>query len=860
MAIKRSIRRARRARDMALCGTILMAGAWPLAAQARASTPLAISVGEPEGFSNLTEEHILVVDVYVGDVRKGETRISTAPGTVRLLDPASALALLPPLTDKATVEAALSASSLPANLQLACSETSDRSRCGRLEPDVAGVIFDRDHFRLDIFVNPRFLAVQDDITGAYLPEPPKGLALINSIGAVVSGEFGTSSYYDLEDQLVVGSGDRRLRADLSYASGLGLGAQRLAFEWDRPGLRYSAGALWAPGNDIAGERKLIGAGIESQIDTRLDKDEILGSPVVVFLDQRARVDVLRDGRVLNSAIYEAGNRQIDTSNLPEGSYEIVLRIDEPGRPVQEERRFFTKSRRIPSLGRTDFFAFGGLQVNDVDHGSLAPSRHPYFAGGAIRRLSRSWALEGNVEATDRGAATAEIAATWLTRLAQVRAAAVADLRGTYGGILQVSSVGSSQLNFNLDVRRMESNRTASDPVLSPIAPVTPDDASTPFGTIVSVSYDGTYSQVDGIVSYSLANVRLLGTFFYRDDSTLQRASYSFGPSLEWDLLRKGPITLTLRGDMTATERGDAGFAGISLRLLGGRSSVTALAGARTSNMTDDTFGKGPVAALSGAWSPPLADGNLSLGAGYDHQPEQDSEVLSSEFRDRLGSVSADLARTDGPASRATQYSLGLQTTFAAGAGQLHVAGKATAESLIVAKVEGASKADTFDVLVNEQLAGTIRGATPFTLAVPAYRAYKVRIRPTGKNLLAYDSSPRTISLYPGTVAKLDWKVAPVTIKFGRLIASDGAPVANASITGKDIWSETDDKGYFQLEAPDGIQLTVTTKDGRSFATTLPAGVASEGIARLGPIVCCGVDEIRLGALDPLRVPGLGEAK
>ena len=100
--------------------------------------------------------------------------------------------------------------------------------------------------------------------------------------------------------------------------------------------------------------------LRAQIDTRLDRDEVLGSPVVVYLDQRARVDVVRDGRVLYSAIYEAGNQAIDTSNLPDGSYDIILRIDEPGRPEREERRFFSKSRQIPSLGRTDFFVFGGL--------------------------------------------------------------------------------------------------------------------------------------------------------------------------------------------------------------------------------------------------------------------------------------------------------------------------------------------------------------------------------------------------------------------------------------------------------------------------------------------------------------------
>ena len=160
-----------------------MAGAWPHAAEGKASAPVAISVGEPAGFANLTEEHVLVVDVYFGGVRKGEAQVSAAPGHLRFVDPAAVLKLLPPLADAAAVEAALSAESLPANAQLACSQTSDRSRCGRLEPDVAGVILNRDRFRIDIFVNPRFLAVQENIANAYLPEPKEGLAVINTVGA-----------------------------------------------------------------------------------------------------------------------------------------------------------------------------------------------------------------------------------------------------------------------------------------------------------------------------------------------------------------------------------------------------------------------------------------------------------------------------------------------------------------------------------------------------------------------------------------------------------------------------------------------------------------------------------------------------
>ncbi len=850
MVTLRTTSRRPRIRALALCCTLLAGGGgWPLAAQTSEAGPPAIEVGEPEGFANLTEARILVVDVYVGGVRTGEARISTAPGSIRFTEPAAVVALLPNLTDPAAVEAALSADPLPANAQLACSATSDPARCGRLSPEVVGVIFDRDRFRLDIFVNPRFLAVQDNIEQAYIPEPQQGLAMINQIGAVVSGNFGrTGTAYSLQDSIVLASGERRLRADLTYANEIGLGAERVAFEWDRPGLRYSAGALFAPGSEIAGRRKLLGFGIESQIDTRLDRDEMLGSPVVVYLDQRARVDIVRDGRVLYSAIYEAGNQEIDTSTLPDGSYEILLRIDEPGRPEREERRFFSKSRLIPSLGRTDFFAFGGALIDDAERGSLDPTDHPYVQGGIAHRLSEHWALSAGVEASDLGA-SGQIAATWISPLALVRASAVADDDGTYGGILQLMSAGSTRLSFNFDLRRIE----AADDVAAPPLPM--------FGAIGIGDSQGSYSQANGVVSYSLANVRLMGTFAYRDDEG-EEARYSIGPSVEWDVLRKGPFTLTLRGDATATERGSAGFAGVALRMLGGRSTVTALGGGRVSSLPDDETGDGPVAALSASLSRDIADGELSLGAGYEHQPRQDNLVLSTEYRHHLGTFAGDFVRSDTPAATVSQYTLGLQTTFAAGAGALEVAGKTTTESLIVARVEGARTKDRFEVLVNEQLAGTIDGPAPFTLALPPYRAYEVRIRSIGEDLLAYDNATRRIGLYPGTVARLEWRAAPITIRFGRLIGADGSPIRGASITAKGVWSETDDDGYFQLEAADDADLTVTTRDGRSFPMTLPPAPTSEGIARIGDVICCTETdgEIRLGALDMPRPSGDKETR
>ncbi len=838
----------RRIRALALGCTALAASLASSAGHANGSP--AITVGEPAGFSNLADEQPLLVDIYFGGLRRGEARIVVTPESVSIDDPAAVVDLLPHVADRSAVEAALGAQNLPANSDRACSQTSDSRTCGRLAPEIAGVILDRDKLRLDVFLNPRLLAAYDNVEDHYLPAPAGGPSMIHALGALVSGRAAYGdTYYNLQDQFVLARGAGRLRADLSYATGYGLEAEQVALELDRPERRYSAGALWAPGDELTGRRKLLGVGIETQIDTRLDKDEILGSPVIVYLDRRARVDVVRDGRVLSSAVYEAGNQQLDTTNLPEGSYDILLRIDEPGQPTHEERRFFTKSRRIPSLGRTDFFAFGGMMVDSADPKSLEPSSHPYFQGGVARRLSETWAVEGEVQATDRGA-SAELAATLLTPLAQVRAAAVADLDGRYGAIFQIASSGTSRLNFNLDLRHMNSAEPAAGMAAIPAVGAAPGD---PFAAPGLARLGTSYSQAGGIVSYSLANLRFLGVLSYRDTKA-QDASYSIGPSLQWDVLRKGPFTLTLRGDVAATDRGTSGFAGISLRLLGRRASVTALGGGRGSSGSHDDLGDGAVASIAGSWSANPLGGQLALGAGYDHQPRQDDLVLSSQFDHPLGSLSGDFVRSDGGGRSVSQYSLGMQTTVTAGAGAVRVAGKTTTQSMIVAQVEGAGPGNSFEILVNEQVAGTIVGNRPLTLALPTYRAYDVRIRPTGKNLLAYDSSPRSVGLYPGAVARLEWKTAPVTIKFGRLVDRLGTPVAHASITGHGVWAETDDDGFFQIEAPDDAEVTVTTRDGRSFATALPRGERKGEIARLGAVSCCGDNVVQLGALDPAALP------
>ena len=826
----------RRFRSLASTALALVLGS--ISTPASAGSAPSITMGEPEGFAEAAEQ-MLLVDVYFGGVRRGEATIVARPGSLRVIEVANFLDLLPALTDRAAVQRVIALSDVPTHSNQACGLTSDRAVCGRLSPEIAGVILDRDRLRLDVFLNPRLLSVTENIEQEYLPVAVQDLSMINAFGALVAGGSGSGSdRYYLQDQIVLSHGARRLRADVSVGSDFGFEAERVVLEWDRPELRYSAGAFWSHGDELSGRYKLLGVGIETQVDTRLDKDALAGSPIVVYLDSRSRVDLIRDGHVMHSAIYEAGNQQIDTSNLPDGSYQVIVAIQEAGRQVREERRFFSKSRRIPALGRTDFFAFGGLLIDGSESGSLRPSSRPVVEAGAARRLTRNIAIEGEIQATDSGA-SAQLATTFLTPLAQIRIGAIADLEGRYGGVLQLASSGTSRLNMNFDLRHVQSGdaeKAISVPLLSGPA------------AVPGLAWLGnSFTQASGIVSYSMADFRILAVGSYRDEAH-GPSSYSIGPSVQWDFLRKGPVLLTLRTDMTATDRGSAQFAGISLRVLGQRGSITALGGGRQSSFDEDDIGEGAVASLGASWNTRAGGGDLALGAGFDHSPKQDALILSSEYRHPVGTLAGDWIRSDrGQEPAVSQYSLGFQTTIAAGADGINVAGKTTTDGMIVASVDGAQANDTFEVLVNEQPAGTITGTKALRLSLPTYRAYQVRIRPTGQALIAYDRSPRAVGLYPGSVSRLQWTVEPITIKFGRLVDTDGQSIAHASIFGKGVWSETDADGFFQIETSDSAALSVTVRGGASFPITLPTGNAQNGVAQLGAVVCCSRNSIRLGA-------------
>lgn len=804
-----------------------------MAGAAKTAQPGRIAVAAPEGFDSLTGPQKALVDIYFGDRRLGEVTATYRPGLLQFDDPDKVMALLPELTDPASVRVALAAADLASNANRVCTPGAAPERCGRIAPEVAGIIFDEQRFRVDLFVNPQLLQFNQATRIDYLPRPQSGAALLNSLSAVVSGSTRGTNIYNLQNRLLLGESDRRLRADIAYSTGFGAQADQIVAELDRPGWRFSGGAFWTPGSSLIGRRRTLGIGAATQFDTRLDKDEMRGNPLMVFLGQRAKVDILRDGRVIASRVYEGGNQALDTSGLPDGAYEVVLRIEESGGAVREEHRFFTRNRQIAPVGHAIYYAYAGVLMDDFSRKFLSPTRTPFAQVGGGWRLNPHVALDANLLTTNQ-AVIGEVGATWIGRAAQLRLGGVISSNGTRGGFLHGSSSGNSRLNFDFDLRHIR----IRDRTLPERSPPLGDDPLEDRNLAGLPIARRTYTQLAGSLNLSLRGGQIGVAAAWRRERG-QAAAYNVGPWIRWDLLNRGPWNLSFRGDYSKSQEGNAGYVGLSLRFQGRRTAVVGDAGFRTTGPSGAPARNGPVGSLSASWNRDRPGGtDIELAGGYDRV--LDSQLVNGRavVRTMQAQLAGDVIHSlSGIDSGNTQYSLGFQTTMALGGGKLTFVGKTPNDSMVMIKVNGREKNDRFEVLVNDMAEGTVRSGGSLSVALTPYRQYNVRIRPIGGELLHYDGAARRIGLYPGNVARLDWSVNRLVAMFGRLAFADGRPVVGANIRAESGIGQTDDSGFFQIEAAEGAELAVALGDGRSCRVQPPASGRGEAFVKLGTMIC-----------------------
>jgi hypothetical protein len=801
-----------------------VSAAFIFAAPAAASGNGKFSASAPEGFEALASERLVVLDAYAGGEKVGEVRATIAPGTLKFDDPAAVAGLIPDLARRGELVAALTGS-LPANASLACGR-GGHDGCGTLPPDRAGIILDEERFRVDIFVGPDLLAKPDPAAAVYLPPPEDEPSLVSLFGATLSGSSRGDENWHLQNRSIASVGSVRLRSDGSLSSGSGLTFDNLTVEADRREWRYAGGIFWAPGTELIGRRRIIGLGAMTQLDTRLNREALEGTPLSIFLQQPAKVDALVDGRIVSSRIYPAGNRLVDTDSLPNGSYDVVLKIQEDGRPARQEQRFFTKGSAMAPLGRPMFSAFAGILSSSNGGLSLQGDTFFYEAMAAYR-LNPAFGVDAAILGTEHKAIV-EGGATYHSRLAQVRVAALVTSSADYGALLRLTSVGQGPFSFSFDLRKVVSKDNR------PLIPVSTsngtfsEDPDRPFSEL------GSYTQALSILGYRLgqANLRLTGT--YRKNGS-QKASYSVGAAAELPVVRTGRWELILHADARRSDRDFASFVGARFLMNRGKLSLSGSGG--VSHQSDRPggarfVGEGQASLYRELDGHGQLAGDVALGRDVDGTYARASALARSD----MINARADLLHQFGQ-HQTTQYAATVNGGVALTASGVGLAGRDLNDTAVIVSVAGGETGQKFEVLVDEVARGRIAAGDRMMLFLKPYQLYEVRLRSSGAAIAAFDAAPRRVTLYPGNVSRLNWDVTPLFILFGRAMDRAGSPLVHADISGAHGIGRTDAEGYFQVETNGRDQLRIASREDSGCVVSVPAAQPVNGLVSGGDMIC-----------------------
>ena len=781
-------------------------------------------VSAPADFASLEGPRDLLMDLYVGGHRLGEVHVVSERGTIRFRDPAAAARLVPNVAEPGALLAALGGA-LDGHGELVCGKLNNNA-CGAINTDTAAIIADEDQLRIDLFVGARLLKTVAVGATGFLPAPTSGPSLAAALGLAMSGTSDKSPLYHLQSRNVLGWGAGRVRSNVALASGFGLLVDDLVAEFDRPDQRFSGGLLWAPGNDFTGERRVLGLGFETQLDTRADKERLQGTPLTLFLRQPARVEILVDGRLVDARYYDAGNTLLDTATLPAGSYNLLLRIQEGGGPVREERRFFVRSADMAPLGRPLFHAAAGLLADSRRGRPVSLDKQIYYAAGANVRLSQRIGVEGSVTGTRRkllGQAGLFLA----TRVVRMRAAALRSTDGDGGALLQLGSGDLGRLQFTLDLRRVNSRSG------QPLLPQTQTGES--FGGAAASREQpllGSYTQLTGNVGLQLGRLDLQVTGYFRGGEGPAR-DFSVGPNLAWRLVQLPAMQFTLLADAQKTSGGMSGFFGVRLLMVRGGVSTISSGGTNLSTRQGSRATRRSVGTTTVQWdTQPWEDSRLALAAGLNRETVGTSVQGSATLQSRLGTARADVSRRFGGS---TGYALSLQSGGAVTGRSVSLGGRELGESALVATVRG--RAGAFELLVDGVPRGRLRGGGSLPLYLSPYRTYQVQLRPLDSGAIDFDPAPRTVTLYPGNVEHAVWDAQKLLTLFGRLVDKAGQPLAGARLDGGTAGDVSGPDGWFQLDGRAARQLAFTRPDGTRCSIPLPAAVADKDYLSLGTVTC-----------------------
>ena len=768
---------------------------------------MAVVAGTPAGFETLEAPRATTISLYYGGELLGNFRGKFSPKAVAFTAPLDIMTAIPTINDPGAVGSALS-SPLPSNTGLVCG-TKPREGCGQLKPDVVGIIFDEDHLSAELFINPHYLQVTEENAARYLPLPDRHFSSVYRFEGAVSGTDEATPNFALNNTAIHAFGEGNLATDTSITN-RGLRFNQASAEVEREGWGVAGGLMRSAALQLAGDRDIAGVSLSTSTRTRLDVRKTEGNALLVYLPRQAFVSIYRERRLYSSHNYDAGNQRLDTTELPNGAYNVTLKIQEAGGDSREETRFFAKSEQIPPPDAPTYYLQGGVIRVPASQDSVLPelTDKPILQVGTVRRVDANVGLSvGALGLSDRVAME-----TSLFRVGadtQLRATALASSAGDVGLQTNLLYV-KSQWSAALDARKLWA------------------------GDSLSRDYSGLISgieQANGSLTYNVnpaLDVSLRGGYSAPDAMPL---TASFGPEVNWRLWQEGESMLTLSANAAHVSGEDqaAVFARFSYKF--GENGITGESGISKNGTNSGPYGAARV------WHNKVTAGDALLaGVGVQADGRTQNISADADWRTNFGRVSGAVQQGIG-GQNVTNYG----GNFAVGAAQtddlVHLGGNEADMSAVVIETAGDAEA-TMTIYINSSPRGTVKVGERQVIYLAPYGIYRVHLVPSHAGLVHIEGGERKATLCPGNVVRMSWQVNRFTVVAGRVVQANGAPLAGATLEASKGKVVTDTKGRFQAELAVTDPLIFSTAQGTSCQVTLPNIAEINGVRLYKqPLLC-----------------------
>lgn len=817
----------------------------------------------PAGFEDLIGVQNTQADVFFQGRMLLSTFIEFDLEHLWFLAPEEIIAAIPTLKNPDQVLAALSGQ-LNSNSHLVCN-LRVREDCGVLEPDIAGIIFNESKFRIDLFVHQSELSVQLVSGDKYLPAPSAGWAMLHDLGFTASGQQGDDAFNLSGESFVSkGAGRARVRYGVTNSGPL---LHEASWQWDSRDQELELGVFrGARGNSLfINDKRLLGLRLGSSTKTRTDLDNALATPVLIFLDRRSRVDILRDTELLDSRFYEAGNHQLNTTRLPDGAYDITVRTVAADGEEQTQEHFFVRNSLLPPLGENQYYVEAGAFTEEFGSSLPRTVGGGWLRGGLSHRLSDGFALEGEL-LLSKESSLFQGGAYFLGRGWQMHTGAMASDRGDRGYSFR-ASFARRRLSLALNAQHLESK---TDDLLaerfeSALTSNVDFELADDLGSIALQRQlinqrgvvGGSYTQASATLSFPLqipywknrstkGQARLRAQYNQRNGGNIFKG---IGFNYYSPLFRRNSIRADWSLESLFSSERSLVRLGVDFRWRDGRQRSLVRPQLLASQTTErfsgerEPFAYDPV--LNADWSRTRRSeriGDVSEGVYFAHQG--DRSVLGGRLssQSNYGYADLDVAYAQGP-QQGFQYVANSRFNLVSKDGKSAIGGGSSQLAAIVVEIEGDLPNADFKIIVGSRVAGYASTTRRGVVSLRPYDTYDVRIQPAGDDILGYDENTYEVTLFPGNVHRLVFSARELRVVIAQAMDENGGVLPYGKFTNVEGYGATDAQGWFQVEVSHSDDLQVRLADGSFCAITLPPPAPEDdGLAVLDALVCRTIPE------------------